>query len=187
MTIYYDPTEGRVGSKLANIENIGKPLVGLERATAADLAIIADRYAIPNDVLAHPLAEEVARLFITDLGTPEIAKQTGAPMPGVIKVKKFYEAILLDGCLVQRKSGSDFLGSIPNLGRILEKMRVWTCRPWLLVTGVIEETPTRRVKVDGREFDWSYSSIMGTMTMWQERGGYVIHLSHDRTINEWLK
>ena len=172
---------------LVNLSTLGR---NGARGIVIDHAYVGDGIARASrtlDALSNPLAEEVARLFPTELTTPEIAKQTGVPMPMVIKIKKFYEAILLDGCLVQRKSGSDFFGSIPNLFRILEKMRVWTRHPWLLTTGIIEETPTRRVKVDGREFDWSYASIMGSITMWQERVGYVFHLSHDRAINEWLK
>ncbi len=88
----------------------------------------------------------------------------------------------LYGVPVQRKSGNDFLSSIPKLEEIFIRMYKWTPNPLLLTTGIFTQTKEGMVKVNNRISDWSYSSYLAAKMSWQEKGGTVIELANDGLI-----
>lgn len=179
--IYFDPSEGRSGTKVPEIKALGSPLPGLEANTAADLAITKE--GTFTKVLDG--AEDVARRLTNNMTAMEIAEQLDMSIPAVTQATKLWSATQ-DGILVQRKSGNDLLGSIPKLGEILEKMQVWTRQPWLLVTGVIR-CEAGKVVINERRSDYSYNAIQGAFDSWQERGGFLAILERDDLIPEWLQ
>jgi len=182
--ILYDPTEGRASTVIPEIKEVGQPAPGLERATGADIAITKDD--VHPESLNYKEGEEVGRLLFSNLPAVDIANQTGVSLPMVLRTLKFLKAID-GGLLIQRKSGSDLVGSIPYLDIILEKMTIWTRQPWLLVTGNFQSSPNGKVSVNDRTTDFSYNALQGGLDAWQERGGYLALLDRDVLVTEWLK
>jgi len=89
MAIFYDPTEGRVSTAIPKIDNYGKPMPGLERATACDIAIFENHYQIQDNFLSHPKSEEVARLSRQGIGDKEIISHVdGISVPIIKKIIK---------------------------------------------------------------------------------------------------
>lgn len=75
-----------------------------------------------------------------------------------------------NGYLIQRKSGRDYLNSIPDLSHILYRMCQWTPAPILLISGQFMPTREGTVCVDGQDTDWSYNAYLGGKWVWQNRG-----------------
>jgi len=188
MTIFFDPTEGRQGTAIPEITKIGVPMNGLERATGADIAIVADTYKIAANSLEHPASEEVRRaIMYAKSSNAEISRLTSVPIPNIIKIVHFSDAIYENGILIQRKSHGDILNSITELARIIEKMLVWTIRPWLVTTGIIGHTDLGKVVMDGRATDFNLLALQGALDAWQERGGYFATMPTDHAIYKWLQ
>lgn len=147
--IYYDITESRVGTRLSDkVVEVGKPVIGLERETGADLLISAAEGVLPGNVL-HP--------------------------PGSLLLNKY----LSEGMLVQRKSGMDLLGSIPDLTNIIVRMRsVPSKMNWLLVCGKYWRSPQGFVSNDGHQSKWQWDSFQGALDAWQMMGG-LLHMGED--------
>lgn len=100
--------------------------------------------------------------------------------------RKILQMHIDDGLLIQRKSGSDLLGSIRDLPEIEWRMQSWSMNPWLLVTG-IHQGSKKQVVVDGKsKAKWRWESISGVLDAWQDRGGSVKHLRSDDDIAWWL-
>jgi len=87
----------------------------------------------------------------------------------------------LYGVLIQRKSGSDFLASIPKLEEIFNRMFKWTSNPLLLITGMFEKVKGN-VRVNKRLTEWGYSAYLAAKVSWQEKGGTLIELANDQQI-----
>lgn len=85
------------------------------------------------------------------------------------------------GVLIQRKSGSDFLASIPKLEEIFIRMYQWTAYPVLLVTGMFESVKGN-VRPNKRMTEWSYAAYLAAKVSWQEKGGTLIELASDSLI-----
>jgi len=153
--IGYDPTESRTGTRLpdAVIES-GTEIQGLEPATGADLIISA--VPIPTSI----------------------------PDPIPVPCKRALEYAARQGAvLVQRKSGGDFLSSIPDLGGILHRMNEWApMGRWLLVTRLGEAMED----ASNRGTGWSPESIAGAILRWKLRGGNVEILPTDDDIPQWI-
>lgn len=157
MYIFIDPTEAREGTRLdGRVVKTATVLNGLERETKADLLI-------------SPLSE------------PKLKSVTSSKRSR-LALKKHCEA----GILVQRKSGSDLLSSIPDLPFILDRMKAWCPRPFLLATGSFAPTAKGKAKCNGRTFKWDYNSLMGAVESWQISGGYVRFLHRDSDIVNWI-
>ena len=145
MTIYYDVSESRTGTRLhPRIVQDGFPVAGLEDATGADILITPMGEGLSGNV-NHP--------------------------PGSIQLKMYMK----NSWLVQRKSDGDMLGSIPKLRNILTRMRTVadpvnaTC--WLLVDGVFEPTGDGMVILNDYVTNWNWHSLHGVLEMWQILGG----------------
>jgi hypothetical protein len=127
---------------------------------------------------------------IVDLGQPVVGLEpaTGADLlitpreglagnvnrpPGKVQLPMYLE----NSFLVQRKSGSDFLNSIPKLMSILWRMRVvadeHNARPWLMVCGNMDIDLDDTVRMDGRTTGWRWGSVQGALEAWQLVGGHV--------------
>lgn len=152
MSIYYDPTEARPGTRVPkDFFIISSALGNLEHYTGADFLITPHKLSMP---------------IIKDI----------PPM------QKALERNCLDGLLVQRKSGSDLLQSIPRLAHIQARMAIWSGNPILLVTGVWFSQG--KIKVFGRKPpNWSASQVRGALLAWRLRGGSVIEVSTDKDIS----
>jgi hypothetical protein len=87
---------------------------------------------------------------------------------------------------VQRKSGLDFVNSIPDLSNILAKMLDWTAYPWLLIAGEYKITKKNKVIVGERETEWEYNAFLGALEDWQLRGGYYSILCRDSLNGPWI-
>ena len=135
-TLLIDHTEARHGTKLpANVIEHATVITGLEALTGADL-------------------------ILSPLDTPTLKALTKCPA-SVQMLKIHCQA----GCLIQRKSGSDFIGSISKLAEIEYRMSQWGL-PWLLVTGEFRCTPAQKVIVNGRKTGYSYWSVLGSLDSW---------------------
>ena len=185
--IGYDPTEAREQSPIKDaLKDHAVAVKGLEAATSADLFISKDD--LDPDCLAHPKAGEVGRALISNMAVPDVVASVGVPVPFVLRVKKFVEAAQSrELILVQRKSGGDLIGSIPDLSRKLLIMQDWTDRAWLLITGKFESSPSGKVIVNGRSTEFDYNAMLGAVDAWQERGGYVAWIEKDSLVLNWLR
>jgi len=153
--IGYDPTESRSGTRLPDaVIQVGTEIQGLEPATGADLIISA--VSIPTSI----------------------------PDPIPVPCKRALEYAARQGAvLVQRKSGGDFLSSIPDLGGILHRMNEWApMGRWLLVTRLGEAMEDSANRGTG----WSPESIAGAILRWKLRGGNVEILPTDDDIPQWI-
>ena len=129
---------------------------GLEATTGAD--IIVSSQALPPNLSGDPL-----------------------PIPA----RRMLQRIAKYALFVQRKSGGDFLNSIPDLAEIEERMQAW-CRPgacWLLITNLDLSTGD----ADGRDRDWTPEAVQGALLWWQLRGGHIAILPSDNDIGAWLE
>ncbi len=107
--------------------------------------------------------------------------------PGKAMLSMFIE----NGMLVQRKTGMDFLGSIPDLMSILWRMRAVgdeqhaTC--WLMVCGKMDRWQyDNTTMMDGRSTGWNWNSVQGALEEWQRCGGYVSLQPDDDACAEFL-
>lgn len=165
MPIYADPDElltdpdGLPTRRLSNTFRASlTPLPGLEAATGADFLIT-------------PLS-----LPLTD-----VSNLDSAP------IKLALEAHCNAGMLVQRKSGGDFLSSIPRLSWIQTRMLQWTrCGSCWLVATSIDIADDGTVKAGGRRTSWTYESMKGACGWWQLRGGHVEFLPDDNALGSWF-
>ncbi len=127
---------------------------------------------------------------IVDLGQPVVGLEpaTGADLlispreglagnvnrpPGKVQLPMYLD----NSFLVQRKSGSDFLNSIPHLANIIWRMRTagdpHNARCWLLVCGTMECDPDMTVRMSGRSSGWAWASVQGALEFWQLMGGGI--------------
>jgi hypothetical protein len=92
------------------------------------------------------------------------------------------------GVLIQRKSGSDFISSIEDLGEILFRMKEWSPNPWLLPTN-IRKGKNNTVIVTGsrRKQTYRWPSISGAFDSWAHSGGSVKRDLNDSDIPDWLR
>lgn len=185
--IGYDPTEAREQSPIReSLKDGAVTTKGLEAATGADLFI--SRNDVDPNCLAHPKAFEIGRALMLGMDKKEVVVSLEVPMPFVIKISKFVDAAMeRDIVLVQRKSGGDLIGSIPDLSRKLLLMQDWTDRVWLLITGKFESSPSGKVVVNGRQTEFDYNAMLGAIDAWQERGGYVAWVERDSLVINWLR
>lgn len=181
--IYCDRTEAREGSRLPqNVIDQAKVLPGLEAATGADLLITTLKIGIT----ALPPVESCHAIIALDMDyhpLPVLAKLAGCTLSEAHAVIEMITAIST-GLLVQRKTGQDLLGSIPVLPSILNRMLMWTTRPWLLFIGSLKEKGGRAV-VDRKVSGFSYNAAQGALDSWQLCGGYVTFLPSDDLVAGW--
>ena len=155
-TVLIDPTEARAGTRLpANVIEHATVIAGLEKLTGADL-------------------------ILSPLDRPTLKELTQCPA-SIQALKMHCQA----GCLIQRKSGGDFIGSISKLPEIEYRMSQWGL-PYLLVTGELRCSPAQKAIINGRKTGYSYWAIHGALDSWQLRGGYVTILAKDSLISKWL-
>jgi len=153
--IGYDPTESRPNSRLPDaVLQVATEIMGLEAATGADLIVSAT--PIPTTI----------------------------PDPIPVPCRRALEHAARQGAvLVQRKSGGDFLSSIPDLGGIIHRMNQWApMGRWLLVTRLAEAMED----AGNRGTGWSPESIAGAILRWKLRGGNVDILPTDEDIVSWV-
>jgi len=159
--ISIDPTEARSTESYQtrlpdSVIDAAVQIPGLEACTGADL--IVSTKSLPPDLSMDPL-----------------------PIP----VKRMFERATKYALFVQRKSGGDFLSSIPDLVRIEARMMEWA-RPggcWLLITALDLSTGN----ADGRDSAWTPEAVQGALLWWQLRGGHVAILPDDASIGAWLE
>jgi hypothetical protein len=161
MTIFLDATEAREGTRLPQaVISAGEVVIGLESLTGADFII-------------SPLSEPKLPSTLRDCAPHRsmLAKHTRA------------------GVLVQRKSGTDLLNSIPDLASIEQRMLEWSGRigPYLLVTGVWEPSRGGKLLLNGQHTQggYTYKSLLAALDWWQVRGGNVATLANDGCITSW--
>ena len=185
--IGYDPTEAREQSPINDaMKEHAISVKGLEAATGADLFV--SKNDIDPNCLAHHRSKEIGRALISGMDTQEIVSSLGVPVPVVIRLKKFVDALnAREVVLIQRKSGGDLIGSIPDLSRKLLLMLDWTDRAWLLITGEFKSSPSGKVTINGRVTEYDYNAMLGAIDAWQERGGYVAWLERDSLVLNWLR
>lgn len=139
--IYHDPTEGR-------------------SSTALSQELLA-QYSNPLPGLERLTG---ADFLVTVLESPIPDLDT---VPGEVTLRKHTEK----GALVQRKSGSDMLNSIPRLSHICAKMLEWTSQAWLVPIGQFTIHRDMMV-VNGRHTNWHASAFFGAIEKWQFMGGH---------------
>ncbi len=155
--ILFDVSEAREGTLLPQaVITAGRPLVGLEALTGADLMLTR-----------KPL--ELTRI------------SDDTPVP----ILSAFAIAVRNGMLIQRKSGLDLLGSLDKLNRIQLKMMRFGGECWLLATGVIEARGGM-VVLDKRITKWKYSTLMAKVIDWQRRGGYWHCLPDDEHLTAFV-
>jgi hypothetical protein len=114
-------------------------------------------------------------------------------LPNPLKVNfPPHEAILhrhcQNGCLIQRKSGHDLLGSIHKLDHILYRMLQWCKNPWLVYTRIRQSRNGLAIVTGSkRRSKWRWSSISGKLDSWRDCGGSVKSLLCDTDLPDWLE
>lgn len=188
MPIYLDPSETCTSTRMPKaVIDQGKALTGLERATGADFLITTKDIVMPQRGFGTVSLDTILILAEADtkIHSPaDLADRADVLLPDVLAILGATEAIR-HGVLVQRKSGGDFISSIPNLRDIRNRMLRWTWRSWLLVTGEFD-TKNGHVVVDGRETGTSPASAYGAIDSWRMDGGQVDVLESDDEIGKWV-
>jgi len=158
MGVGYDPTECREGTRLPeSVCKSGTEVLGLEECTGGDFFVTTEKVLL-KDARANPAVTQAAlRLYLES------------------------------GILVQRKSGSDFVQSIPHLSEIHRRMLEWVPaeRCVLLITD-LEFSREGFAIAGGRPSKWTLGSIRGKFRWWNLRGGWVDILSGDDEIGAWI-
>jgi len=91
------------------------------------------------------------------------------------------------GVLIQRKSGGDFISSIPDLSEILCRMKEWSPNPWLLPTNIYKgKGNTVVVTGSRRKQNYRWWSVSGALDSWAHGGGSVKFGLSDQDIPAWL-
>lgn len=127
---------------------------------------------------------------------PGLERFTGADflittLPGMSEITEaiphqmMLESALEFGVLIQRKSGGDFVNSLPKLKEIQYRMLEWSkCGAcWLLVTDL--SFGPNGVLVDGQVSTATIHNVRSAMRWWQLRGGNVEVLPSDAQIASW--
>jgi ERCC4-type nuclease len=141
---------------------------------------------LPDNVIAHAVVlkdlEKLtgADLILSPLDRPTLKELTQCPAS--IQALKMHCG---KGILIQRKSGTDLIGSISHLPEIQYRIQAWGL-PWLLVTGEIRCSPAQKAIVNGRKSGYSYWSVLGALDSWILRGGGITILQRDNLIAKWL-
>jgi len=184
--IYYDQSEGRKGTRLPqSIIDAGKPLQHLERLTGADLLATPYNEKLFLKASYDDDASSIVALLNQHKSEREIASELSVALPMVISVKKLKIACEM-GILIQRKSGQDFTSSIPRLGEIFGRMKLWTPDPWLLISANIGCNRNGKAVVDGKETNFAYSQVVGAKMSWSFSGGNVVEVTRDNLISQIL-
>jgi hypothetical protein len=157
--IFHEPSEGMVKTRLpASFFSHSVPVINLERWTGADVLISPYDISLPDK-----------------LSTPDLIP------PHRIALEKHCKA----GILIQRKSGNDFVSSIPKLAEIQARMNEWSDNPWLLVTDITEGE--ERFYMDGMPISgWSWAAISGAIDAWMDRGGSYRILPTGNIVTQWV-
>lgn len=187
MPIYLDPTETSSSTRMPqSVIRQAQVLTGLEAVTGADFLITTHKIKLPSRGLqCGREAVEVIASYDPEFHTQDqIAEIVGVPFPDVAIVQGVIQAIRV-GVLAQRKSGMDFISSIPNLRDIRNRMLRWTWRSWLLPTGKFD-VANGHVVVDGHESNYSPRSVQGAIRAWRFDGGQVDVLDSDKEIATWI-
>ena len=189
--ILFDPTEAVKTTTIhEELSQIGIPMPGLERATGADIVILRNDTPVTPLDLSNEHSLEIGRLAQSDMQNSEIAKSIGVPLPIVMKINRFRNAVMQRGILVQRKSGMDLFSHSDfalHLFVVLERMLVWTKAPWLLCTARFQAGSDGNAVINGRKTGLSYNAVVGLVDAWQWRGGLFTTLNDDKEICEWLR
>jgi len=153
-----DPTESREGSRLPEaVQSCAVEIAGFEERTGADMLLTSER------ILLQDMRQDNALVRAT--------------------LRKYLES----GLLIQRKSGGDFVNSIPDLADIHRRMREWASpeRCVLLITD-LEFDRNGYAIAGGRSTGWTLESIRGKLRWWCVRGGWYDILTDDDQIGGWL-
>lgn len=156
--ICIDPTEARDNTRLPDdLIHLAQGVENLERLTGADILISCSEGTAPS--------------ILSDI-PPHRA---------------WLQYHCAEGLLVQRKSGGDFLSSIPDLDKIQARMSEWAGNPFLLITR-LKKTAAGMAGISGsrHRYRWDWASVMGAMNAWRLRGGSVLRLEIDEEITETI-
>lgn len=185
MPIYLDPSETTPNTRMPqSIIQQSEALPGLEAVTGADFLITTHKITPGRGLRCDAQAAEIIAASNPDSDIGELAGVLGVSIPDVLAIRSAAHAIH-NGVLVQRKSGGDFISSIPDLRDIRNRMLRWTWRSWLLVTGDFD-THNGHVVVDGHETGYSPESVNGAIESWRFDGGQVDVLASDSEIGPWI-
>jgi len=181
--IYYDQSEGRKGTRLPqSIQDAGEPLMHLECLTGADLLVTPYTEKIVLQQSYNDSAASVVALLNNHKTVNEIANELELPLLSIISMKKLKIACEM-GILIQRKSGQDFTSSIPKLGEIFGRMKLWTPDPWLLISANIGCNRKGKAVVDGKETGFNYKQVISAKMSWSFNGGSVIDTARDNLMS----
>ena len=158
MPVYVDPTEVREGTRLPKgVIESSQVLAGLESRTGADFLVTPACVTMPGDISAE---NDLTKFALT--------------------------RACEHGVLVQRKSGGDFVSSIPHLSEIQERMRRWAHPGGCILLVVGLEFSGGKVVAGGRSTEWTVGSVKGAFRAWRFRGGHIETLAKDQDIGPWL-
>ena len=186
--IYYDPTEARKGSRLQQkVIDAGKPLKHLELLTGADLLVTAyNKNPSVPDAFVKQINENAVEIVGMYSDKPQTtAKATGIPLPAILATRRFFDACRT-GVLIQRKSGMDFVASIPKLNEIIGRMLLWTPDPWLLIAANIGCDRNGKAVIDGKVTGFTHKAVVSSKTSWMLSGGKVVEVSRDGLTNDFI-
>jgi hypothetical protein len=160
MSIFYDATESRVGTRLPDsVLTSGQAVTGLEAATGADI-------------------------LLSTLSVPTLpARLDPDSRPHQVALRKHLDS----GALIQRKFGADFTNSIPNLPNIIRRMRETGCgQCWLYIDADLKRNRHNKCVVNGRDTDWDWHAIRGAKVAWELRGGYLYQSPYPEEMGQWV-
>lgn len=158
MTIYVDVTEARAASRLH------------PKLAQSAHKIVGLEQATGADILVTTIDD----VLPGNVNRP----------PGSLLLKRHVE----NGMLIQRKTGSDAMNSIPRFHNLIARMRAANSKmAWLLVTGYIFRKPeNNKVMVEGRLTEWNWKAYQAALDAWQILGGYTHVEPDDLTAVDWV-
>lgn len=154
--IYYDSTEARVGTRLP------------QEVIEAGLPVYGLEHWTGADILISTKDGEMPS---------NVMKPPGSLI---------WQSYVNQGMLIQRKSGNDLLGSLPNLHNLILRMRLSGCKmSWLMVCGEYEQAGDK-VAVDGIVSGYHWNAYKSISENWQAMGGYYHEEVSDAHCGQWI-
>jgi len=163
--IYYDPTESRAGSRLPDsLLRAGKPLIGLEAYTAADLLLSTAN--IELDSIDDTRLSQIKLDKLLEQGML-VQRKTGRDVTHFI---------------------TDHAQIIAKMHPWCKRVA-----PWLLLIGSFACDRDGRLVVDGQALHWDYNAYLAALDAWQYQGiasglfdgGGISILPRDNLAGQW--
>lgn len=156
--IYADPTEFRDNTKLSpRVLKAAQPLIGLERATGADLLVSS---------------------------FPRLGQSVEQP-PGSLQLKRAVKGGFLIQRKSDHDLTHSIVE--PGLSHILARMLQHEgAYCWLMAVGEYKKSPNKKLVINGYETGFHYNTYRGALNAWQIGGGEIQVCETEEDAADWI-